>query len=168
MGKNFDLKDEDIEIFKKAASSQYSSTLYNQLKKDRRLDRFIEVLSVCGARNMSLTETCKVLTRHFPSYVRGKGLLPKTLAGMIEFYPDLEEAWSFNKELYELRAFKNASIIIDVTDSIDDIKKFHEMYSDGDFLYNKGGTEENVKSENTVGGVQVNVYTGEIDDDDQD
>ena len=140
MGKKID--DNDIEIFKSAVNSQYSSVLYKQLKRDKRLDRFICALQLCAVRCMSLTETCKQLTMLFPSYMRGKGLNVKTLTDMISFYPDLEDAWSFSADLVKMQAFNKATDIMMGTDDIGVVDKFNNMYDDGNLLYIRESNEK--------------------------
>lgn len=136
MGRKGIIVDNDDEIiFKKATKSQYSSVLYEQLKKDKRLDRFIAALQACGVRNLSLNDTCKYLTKLFPSYCRGKGLNPKTLATMISFYPDLEEAFGFSADIGAMMVYNRAKALAETTEDMGDIKLFNEMYDSGDMVY---------------------------------
>lgn len=157
------IKDEDEKVFKKSVKSQSRSQLYEQLKKEKRLDRFIEVLAICGQRNFSLKDTCAVLTRYFPSYCRrGSGLDPRTLSTMIKLYPEVEEAWTFSKDIRMMRSFINASRIAETTDSMEEVVKFHENFDDtGMGLYR--GKEEESSSEEGV--TQINIFNSRSEDD---
>lgn len=163
------LHDDDIEIFRKSVGSQYKSDLYERLKKEGRLDRFIDVLSLCGQRNMNLSETCRVLTKYFPSYCKQgktKGLNPKTLSTLIKFYPDIEEAWTFNKELSMMSSFINASRIAGTTNDMDVVLKFHEAFDDTDLgLYRR--KDEDSSGGKSDGVTQVNIYNSRPEDDEE-
>lgn len=145
-------------IFKKATKSQYSSTLYNQLKRDKRLDRFIAALEVCGLRGYSLKQTCEYISKLFPGYVRGRGLLPKTLADMIAFYPDLNDAYGFSMGVNEMLVHKRALALAEVTDDIDVIKKYNEMYSQGDSIYVREVKESDSGENSNSGTTQINFF----------
>ncbi len=138
------IADGDEQIFKRAVSSQYESTLYNQLKRDGRLARFKVALQVCGARGMTLTQSCAYLTKLFPSYARGKGLMPKTLGSMISFYPDLEEAFGFCTDINSMKVYNRALVLAEEAESLSDIDQFNRMYDNGDMLYirDEAKTEE--------------------------
>lgn len=162
MGKRISISDDDIDIFKKATSSQYSSTLYDQLVKDKRIDKFIQALQVCALRNLSLSKTCEYITFLFPSYVRGKGLNPKTLSNMISFYPELEDAWTFNSDLVKVAAFNRAKALMEITDDINVIDKFNKMYDDGSMLYIR---EQKDGEQDSNCGVNVNLFNSRMVDD---
>lgn len=155
VSRRIEISAEDTNIFKKATNSQYSSTLYKQLERDKRLDRFIVALQTCALRGMSLSEACKYLTTLFPSYVRGKGLNPKTLGDMIAFYPELDDAWGFSTDIVQMTAYNRAKALMQTTDDIEVIGKFNEMYDKGDMLYireekdsEKSGSSDNVTQVN--------------------
>lgn len=152
------IEENDELIFKRATNSQYSSTLYNQLKKDKRLNKFIAALEVCGLRGMSLRQSCEYLSKLFPGYVRGKGLLPKTLAEMIAFYPDLNEAFGFSMDVNEMLVHKRAMTLAETTDDIDIIEKYHKMYSDGNCLYRKEEKVETSPEGGNTSGTQINFF----------
>ena len=160
------IDDDDLAIFKKATQSQYSSTLYEQLKRDKKLERFICALQVCGSRNYSLRKTCEYITKLFPSYCRGKGLHPRTLADMISFYPELEEAYGFSKDIGAMAAYNRAKAIAETTDDINDIKLFNEMYDDGSLLYIRPDTRD--ASNEDGGGVvtEVNIFNSRSEEKD--
>lgn len=158
------IEQDDLEIFRKAVKSQYSSTLYEQLDRDKRLDRFICALQTCGLRNLSLSDTCKYITKLFPSYVRGKGLNPKTLANMISFYPELDDAYGFSTDTGAMAAYNRALALAETTESIADIKVFNEMYDSGDMLYNKDTKDDN--EDVGVPVTQVNYINSRIESDD--
>ena len=162
MSRRIEIPQEDVNIFEKDTNSQYSSTLYKQLERDKRLDRFIVALQTCASRGMSLNEACKYLTTLFPSYVRGKGLNPKTLADMIAFYPELDDAWGFSTDIVQMTAYNRAKALMETTDDIDVIGKFNDMYDKGDMLYirkedDKGGDGDNSNI------TQVNLFNSRSD-----
>lgn len=159
MNRKIEIHDEDVEVFKKATNSQYSSTLYKQLKKDKRLDRFIAALQTCALRGMSLSAACKYLTLLFPSYVRGKGLNPKTLADMIAFYPELDDAWGFSTDVVQMSTYNRARALAETAEDIEVIEKFNDMYDNGTMLYIRKNKEKN--SEDSTNAItQVNLFNG--------
>lgn len=160
-----EIPSEDKDIFKRATNSQYSSTLYKQLERDKRLDRFIVALQTCALRGMSLSEACKYLTVLFPSYVRGKGLNPKTLGDMISFYPELEDAWGFSTDIVQMTAYNRAKALMETTDNIEVIGKFNEMYDSGDMLYIRE-SKDNEKSDSGDNVTQVNLFNSRSGDED--
>lgn len=149
------IDEDDALIFRKAVPSQYKSVLYEQLKKEKRLDRFKQALQMCGLRNLSLTESCEYLSKLFPGYVRGKGLNRKTLGEMIGFYPDLSDAYGFSYDIGAMATYNRAKLLAETTDVISDIDLFNRMYDKGDLLYireSKNGASEsgNLDSADTV------------------
>lgn len=163
MRKPRDISEKDKSVFSEAVQSQKKSDLYKQLNKEKRLERFIDVLSLCGQRNLSMTETCKELSRYFPSYVRGKGLDPRTLRDMMALHSDIEEAWTFNRDLHDMRVYRNATRIATTTDLLSDIKLYNEIYDSKDSDLYTGNVED--KAGDNDGGVQVNIYTSDGDED---
>lgn len=153
-------KNDEI-VFEKATKSQYSSTLYKQLKRDKKLDKFIMALQICGLRNYSISETCKFLSKVFPTYVRGKGLNTRTLANMLDFYPELGEAYGFSLDFAKFAVFENARRIAETTDDIGDIKTFNEMYDDGTFLYVRDKDDVN-EQEGSNAITEVRIFNSRI------
>lgn len=144
IGKKMD--EDDAKVFESAVRSQYNSVMYNQLKKDRQLPRFLNSLRVCSKMGFTLKETCDYITRVFPSYCRGKGLNPKTLADIISFYPDVEAAWGFCKEEVLMSAFVKAADLVQMTEDMGDIKTFMGMFDTDNFVTKSDAKEAKVEA----------------------
>ncbi len=129
------MKDEYLTHFNELIDNQYKSKVYEKLKKEGRLNRFIRAIQFCAFKNMSIKATCKYLSKTFPSYFRGEGLSPETFAKMIDRYKDIREAWGYNREDQLFMVFMHTQKLAleteKVSDGIDFIKAFD---TEGDFI----------------------------------
>lgn len=155
-----ELEDDDLKLLKKAVPSQYTSEIYESLKKDKRLDRFLQALSICALKNMKLRQACEYLSRLFPGYVRGKGLNPATLSKMILRYKDVADAWGFTTDTALLVAFNRASKLSEASEKIDEIILFHKTYDkNGLFIRDEKDKGNNQLVINNGNGTPMNVET---------
>lgn len=157
-------KETDFEkmLFDSACPSQYNSTFVKNVGAAGHYDKLLDVLRLCGLRGKSIDETCEELGRYFSEFISGEKLDAKTLRKILKFYPDCYDAYTFNKELSALQAFKRANIIVNKTEDIEVIRAFHEMYDDTDTVYvgNRSGDGDDNS------GVVVNIMNSKVTDED--
>lgn len=111
--------------------SQVYNALYDKLKKDGRLDRFIAVVQYCSMSGLDIKDSVQVLVKSFPSYIDEKDLTVDCLTDMIKNYSDISIAWGYGSlgdEISQIIVKNKALKIVENTDSMEDIRAYQEMF----------------------------------------
>ena len=111
--------------------SQVYNALYDKLKKDGRLDRFIAVVQYCSMSGLDIKDSVQVLVKSFPSYIDDKDLTVDCLTDMIKNYSDISIAWGYGSlgdEISQIIVKNKALKIVENTDNMEDIRAYQEMF----------------------------------------
>lgn len=111
--------------------SQVYNEVYLKLRKDRRLDRFIAVVQHCSMTGLNIEETVKVICKSFPGYIDAKDMTVACFEDMIKYYHEISIAWGYGDvgdDITNIMIKNKALKIIENTDSMDDIVKYHEVF----------------------------------------
>lgn len=111
--------------------SQVYNALYNKLKKDGRLDRFIAVVQYCSMSGLDIKDSVQVLVKSFPSYIDEKDLTVDCLKDMIKNYNDISVAWGYGSlgdEISQIIVKNKALKIVEKTDNMEDIRAYQELF----------------------------------------
>lgn len=111
--------------------SQVYNALYDKLKRDKRLDRFIAVVQHCSMSGVDIKGARDVLVKAFPGYIDNKDLTIECLEDMIKNYPDISVAWGYGSlgdEIAQIIVKNKALQLVEKTDSMQDIQMYQEMF----------------------------------------
>lgn len=111
--------------------SQVYNEVYLKLRKDRRLDRFIAVVQHCSMSGLNIEETVKLICKSFPGYIDAKDMTVACFEDMIKHYHEISIAWGYGDvgdDITNIMIKNKALKIIENTDSMDDIVKYHEVF----------------------------------------
>ena len=111
--------------------SQVYNALYDKLKKDGRLDRFIAVVQYCSMSGLDIKDSVQVLVKSFPSYINEKDLTVDCLKDMIKNYSDISIAWGYGSlgdEISQIIVKNKALRLVEKTDNMQDIVMYQEMF----------------------------------------
>lgn len=111
--------------------SQVYNALYDKLKKDGRLDRFIAVVQYCSMSGLDIKDSVQVLVKSFPSYIDEKDLTVDCLNDMIKNYSDISIAWGYGSlgdEISQIIVKNKALRLVEKTDNMQDIVMYQELF----------------------------------------
>jgi hypothetical protein len=111
--------------------SQVYNRLYDRLKTDGRLDRFIAVVQYCSMSGLDIKDSIEVIVKSFPSYIDEKDLTVECFTDMIKNYNDISVAWGYGSlgdEISQIIVKNKALRIVEKTDSMQDIMIYQEMF----------------------------------------
>ena len=131
--------------------SQVYNELYDKLRKDGRLDRFIAVVQHCSMSGVDIKGARDVLVKAFPGYIDNKDLTIECLEDMIKNYPDISVAWGYGSlgdEIAQIIVKNKALQLVEKTDSMQDIQMYQEMF----------GNKNNISSEDNKTTVNFNLF----------
>jgi hypothetical protein len=131
--------------------SQVYNALYDKLRKDARLDRFIAVVQYCSMSGLDIEDTVETLVKAFPSYISEKDLTVECFKDMIKNYHDISVAWGYGSlgDIISDIIVKNKALkIVENTTNMDDIVKYNEIY----------GKKEDMSSEDKKTTVNFNLF----------
>ena len=115
--------------------SQVYNELYDKLRKDGRLDRFIAVVQHCSMSGVDIKGARDVLVKAFPGYINDKDLTIECLEDMIKNYPDVSVAWGYGPlgdEISQIIVKNKALRLVEKTDNMQDIVMYQEMFGNKD------------------------------------
>ena len=110
---------------------QVYNALYDKLKRDKRLDRFIAVVQHCSMSGVDIKGARDVLVKAFPGYIDNKDLTIECLEDMIKNYSDISIAWGYGSlgdEIAQIIVKNKALQLVEKTDSMQDIQMYQEMF----------------------------------------
>ena len=134
--------------------SQVYNELYDKLRKDGRLDRFIAVVQHCSMSGVDIKGARDVLVKAFPGYINDKDLTIECLEDMIKNYPDVSVAWGYGPlgdEISQIIVKNKALQLVEKTDNMQDIVMYQEMF---------GKTDETSSNENNATVFNFNMTKG--------
>lgn len=111
--------------------SQVYNALYDKLRKERRLDRFIAVVQHCSMKGLSIDETCKTIVGCFPGYINEKDLTVECFTDMIQNYNDISVAWGYGSigdEISQVMIKNKAFKLVEKSTSLSDIAIYQELF----------------------------------------
>lgn len=111
--------------------SQVYNALYDKLKIDRRLDRFIAVVQHCSMSGVDIKGARDVLVKAFPGYIEDKDLTVECLEDMIKNYSDISAAWGYGSlgdEISQIIVKNKALRLVETTGNMQDIAMYQEMF----------------------------------------
>ena len=111
--------------------SQVYNALYDKLKRDGRLDRFIAVVQHCSMSGVDISGARDVLVKAFPGYINERDLTIACLEDMIKNYSDISIAWGYGSlgdEIAQIIVKNKALRLVEKTDSMQDIAMYQEMF----------------------------------------
>lgn len=111
--------------------SQVYNALYDKLKRDGRLDRFIAVVQHCSMSGVDIKGARDVLVKAFPGYIDEKDLTIDCLNDMIKNYSDISIAWGYGSlgdEISQIIVKNKALRLVEQTDNMQDIVMYQEFF----------------------------------------
>lgn len=111
--------------------SQVYNQVYDKLRKDNRLDRFIAVVQYCSMSGLDIKDSVEVICKSFPSYIDEKDLTVDCLTDMIKNYSDIAIAWGYGSlgdEISQIIVRNKALKLVEKTDDMNDIVMYQEMF----------------------------------------
>lgn len=111
--------------------SQVYNALYDKLKKDGRLDRFIAVVQHCSMSGVDIKGARDVLVKAFPGYIDEKDLTIDCLNDMIKNYSDISIAWGYGSlgdEISQIIVKNKALRLVEKTDNMQDIVMYQGLF----------------------------------------
>lgn len=111
--------------------SQVYNALYDKLKRDGRLDRFIAVVQHCSMSGVDIKGARDVLVKAFPGYIDEKDLTIDCLNDMIKNYSDISIAWGYGSlgdEISQIIVKNKALRLVEQTDNMQDIVMYQELF----------------------------------------
>lgn len=111
--------------------SQVYNELYDKLRKDCRLPRFIAVVQYCSMTGLSIDDSVKRIMEAFPSYISKKEFNSNIFRDMIKNYSDISIAWGYGElgdEISQIMVKNKALQIIEKTDKMEDIQIYNSLY----------------------------------------
>ena len=131
--------------------SQVYNALYDKLKRDKRLDRFIAVVQHCSMSGVDIKGARDVLVKAFPGYIDDKDLTVECLEDMIKNYSDISVAWGYGSlgdEISQIIIKNRALKIAESTNDMNDIVMYQEMF----------GNKNEISSDNNKTNVNINLF----------
>lgn len=131
--------------------SQVYNALYDKLKRDGRLDRFIAVVQHCSMSGVDIKGARDVLVKAFPGYIDNKDLTIECLEDMIKNYSDISVAWGYGSlgdEIAQIIVKNKALQLVEKTDSMQDVVMYQEMF----------GNKNNISSNDNKTTVNFNLF----------
>jgi hypothetical protein len=111
--------------------SQVYNALYDKLKRDGRLDRFIAVVQYCSIHGYNKEQTVKKLVSSFPGYITDKELTVKCFDEMLKAYNDISVAWGWGDlgdDITQVQLKNKALSLIENNGTLEDIKMYNEIF----------------------------------------
>lgn len=135
--------------------SNVADSFYSRLKVDKRLDRFIAVLEVCSIQNMTVDETCEMVYKTFPSYIKEGDFDGKVLNLLSERYSDISIALGYGPigdDISNRMILKRARDISmgEASGNMRDIKDYISVYKEISSLDKENSDESSSSSKQTV------------------
>jgi len=112
--------------------SQVYNALYDKLRKDRRLDRFIAVVQYCSMSGLNIEDSIQVICKSFPGYIDSKDLTVECFEDMIKNYHDVSIAWGYGDlgdEISQIIVKNKAFKIVEKSNSLSDIAMYQELFA---------------------------------------
>lgn len=132
--------------------SQVYNALYDKLRRDKRLDRFIAIVQYCSMSGLNIEESVKVICKSFPGYINEKDMTIACFEDMIKNYHDISVAWGYGDlgdEISQIIVKNKALKIVEKTESMADIAMYNALY---------GKKKEEVSSDDKKTTVNFNLF----------
>ena len=123
--------------------SQVYNELYDKLRKDKRLDRFIAVVQYCSMQGYNKEQTVDKLVSSFPGYITDKELTVKCFEEMLKVHNDISAAWGWGDigdDITQVQLKNKALSLIENNGTLEDIKMYNEIFVKTDEI---SGNENN-------------------------
>lgn len=134
----------DEKVIDKAGekSSQRKSSTYERLKEKGLLDTFLKLLSTAAAKGYSKNGAVEYINGFMGEYFRagGKGLCLNTLQEMLERYPDVQEAWTVNRDTITGLAIHRLNTLLYESNSIDELLKVIKSFDDSGMAHSSNAS----------------------------
>lgn len=126
-------------------TSMVYNELYDKLRKDKRLDRFIAVVQYCSIQGYNKKQTVEKLVSSFPGYITDKELTVKCFEEMLKVHNDISVAWGWGDlgdDITQVQLKNKALSLIENNGTLEDIKMYNEIFvkTDGAASATDGGT----------------------------
>lgn len=126
-------------------TSMVYNELYDKLRKDRRLDRFIAVVQYCSIHGYNKKQTVEKLVSSFPGYITDKELTVKCFDEILKVHHDVSVAWGWGDlgdDITQVQLKNKALSLIENNGTLEDIKMYNEIFvkTDGAASTTDGGT----------------------------
>ena len=131
--------------------SQIYNELYDKLKREGRLQRFIATIQYCSSNGKTIDETIKFILNKFTGYINEKDLSIDCFADMVKNYADIAEAWGYGEDgdiITDILVKNKAIDIVKSTSEMSDIKMFNDIY--GSSIVNRESNIENDDSKTII------------------
>lgn len=115
--------------------SQVYNELYDKIRRDGRLNRFIAVIQYCSQSGLSIEDSVAKIADSFPSYIKADDFTVDCFKDMISNYSDISLAWGYGPlgdEISNIMVRNKALEIIGKTDNMADIEIYNKLYGNRD------------------------------------
>lgn len=112
--------------------SQVFNELYEKLKSEGRLSRFIATVQYCSMSGLNVNDTVDVVIKAFPGYISEKEFTVDCFNDMLQNYSDVAVAWGYGTlgdEISNIIIKNKALKLIERTDKIEDIEIYNRVFN---------------------------------------
>lgn len=111
--------------------SQVYSELYERMRRDGRLARFIAVIQYCSIKGFDMDDTVEIVCSSFPSYIDKVDFTVNTFKDMLSTYNDIAVAWGYGNigdEISNIIVRNKALRLVEKTENIEDVIRYQEVF----------------------------------------
>lgn len=122
--------------------SQIYSEIYNKLKSEGRLGRFIAVVQYCSIQGYDIDKAVEFIRKSFPGYI-SEEFDKEAFELMLKAHTDISDAWGFGElgdEVTHIQIKNIALRILEKSGTMEDIKEYFEIFGKQDTNSNDNRT----------------------------
>lgn len=130
--------------------SQVFNELYEKLKDEGRLNRFIATVQYCSISGLNVNDTVDTVIKAFPGYISAKEFTVACFNDMLQNYSDVAVAWGYGPigdEISKIIVKNKALKLVEKTNNMQDIEIYNKMY---------GSLDTSDKEESSNSGTVIN------------
>jgi hypothetical protein len=112
--------------------SQVFNELYEKLKSEGRLSRFIATVQYCSMSGLNINDAVDVIIKAFPGYISEKEFTVDCFNDMLQNYSDIAVAWGYGTlgdEISNIIIKNKALRLIEKTDKMEDIEIYSRVFN---------------------------------------
>lgn len=112
--------------------SQVFNELYEKLKDEGRLSRFIATVQYCSMSGLNVTDTVNTIIKAFPGYINAKEFTVACFNDMIKNYGDVAVAWGYGPigdEISNIIIKNKALRLVEKTSKMEDIEIYNRIFN---------------------------------------
>lgn len=110
--------------------SQTNSEIYERLKNDGQLKRFVACIQYCSSKGMNIDSALQFILQHFGGFLNKKEFTRECFVKLLNTYGIFGSAWGMGIDGDEINRtmLKNRAFELALKGSMEDIKTYNELY----------------------------------------